>query len=45
MIPDIVNVYPFISEELHDECLAWAEDFIHKQPIEYETVMHSRRTI
>ena len=45
MIFDIVDFYPSISQELLDKYLEWAKGFTHIQPVEYETIMHSRRTI
>lgn len=42
---DIVDFYPSISENLLKEALAWAEKFTKITDLEYETIMHSRKTI
>ena len=45
LVFDIVDFYPSITQELLSTCLNWAKRYTKIKDIEYDTIIHARRTL
>ena len=45
LIFDVVDFYPSISEKLLKKTLKWAKQYTEIKKIEYDTIMHARKTL
>ena len=45
LVFDVVDFYPSITQELLCTCLQWAKNYTKIKDIEYDTIIHARRTL